>query len=116
MRKNNEIAVGVKLYIGEYPVRGAMPGNLEKYVTVGIEGVDIGVGNELDCKFYDDITGHIYFHFKYPILKKVLELYFSEDEIIKALPGFENTLIEEEEITVGEYDSLFGDINYDSLM
>lgn len=116
MEKDIEIAVGVKLYIGEYAVKGANPGEIERYVTCNIEGVNIGIGNILECKYYDDITGYIYFHFKHPVPKRVLKIFFSEEEIIEELPGIVDTELREEDMTVGEYDSLFGDINYDSLM
>ena len=42
--------------------------------------------NRLECKYYDDETGEIYFHFTHPVERqKILEDIFEEDELIREL-------------------------------
>ena len=50
----------------------------------GISGVNTDV-NPLVAKYYDYITGDIYFHFVLPIQSYLLEGVFDEDEIIPEL-------------------------------
>ena len=38
--------------------------------------------NQLKCKWYDEETGEIYFHFDRPIPYKVINLWFTDDEMI----------------------------------
>jgi len=100
MGKDNEIAVGIKLYIGKHIVEGTYPGEFEKYVSCNIEGVELGFGNTLECKYYDDLTGYIYFHFDNPVRRAILEMFFEEEEIIDKLTGKEKKkcLVKELEI------------------
>ena len=90
MGKDNEIAVGIKLYIGKHIVVGNYPGEFEKYVSCNIEGGELGFGNTLECKYYDDMTGYIYFHFDNPVRRAVLEMFFEEEEIIDKLTNTKN--------------------------
>tara|TARA_R100001244_G_scaffold104976_1_gene77906 strand:+ start:605 stop:916 length:312 start_codon:yes stop_codon:yes gene_type:complete len=87
MGKDNEIAVGIKLFIGKDIPRGKDPNEFERYVSCSISGIDLGldIDTVLLCKFYDDMTGYIYFHFEDPINRAALEVFFEEEEIIDSL-------------------------------
>ena len=100
MGKDNEIAIGIKLFIGKNIVKGAYPGEFEKYVSCNVEGVDLGFDNTLECKYYDDLTGFIYFHFNSPVKRAILELFFEKEEIIDKLTSKEKKkcLVKELEI------------------
>ncbi len=90
MRKKDDIAVGIKLFIGKHIDVGGNPGEFEKFVTCNVEGVELGFENDLECKYYDDITGYIYFHFDTPVRRESLERYFEDEEIIDKLTNTEN--------------------------
>lgn len=85
MSKDTKIAVGIRLYVGKHVVEDTYPGEFEKYVNCNIEGVDLGFDNTLECRYYDDMSGYIYFHFAKPVKRIKLELFFEEEEIIDEL-------------------------------
>ena len=85
MGKKEDLAIGIKLFIGKRLLEGAPANEFEKYVKCEVSGVDIGWDNVLHCKYYDDIDGFIYFHFEKPVVKDSLELYFEGEEIIGCL-------------------------------
>jgi len=87
METDSRIAVGIKLYIGQEISMGSNPNEFERYVTCSISGIDLGldIDNVLECRYYDDMTGYIYFHFEDPVRRDVLEMFFEEEEIIDKL-------------------------------
>jgi len=56
-----------------------------KKATCELSNIDIHPANYLTCKYYDDLTGKIYFHFDRPIRKEILEVAFEEKELIMEL-------------------------------
>ena len=89
----DKIAVGIRLHIGEGIPLGKFPNEFEKYVTCSVSGVDLGFDNTLHCKYYDDMTGYIYFHFETPIKRETLEMFFDEHEIIDKITEEEGSLV-----------------------
>ena len=89
MSKDTKIAVGIRLYVGTHVVEGNYPGEFEKHVSCNIEGVDLGFDTVLECKYYDDVSGYIYFHFENPVKREVLRMFFEEEEIINELTSKE---------------------------
>ena len=85
METDSRIAVGIKLYIGQEINMGSSPNEFERYVTCSISGIDLGFDNVLECRYYDDMSGYIYFHFEDPVRRDTLEMYFEEEEIIDKL-------------------------------
>ena len=53
--------------------------------TINFNIILMSEDNELTCKFYDEDTGEIYFHFERPISLKVIEPWFKEEELIYPL-------------------------------
>jgi len=92
MGKENKIAVGIRLFVGRDLPMGDKPNEFERFVSCSISGIDLGLGidNILECKFYDDLTGYIYFHFENPVSRETLELFFEEEEIIDKLTNTKN--------------------------
>jgi len=93
MEIKDRIAVGIRLHIGEGIPLGKCPNEFEKQVSCSISGLDLGFDTVLDCKYYDDMTGYIYFHFETPIKRETIEMFFDEHEIIDELEEQE-TIIE----------------------
>lgn len=71
--------------VGNYPYDKF----LEK-ATCSLSNIDIPPSNYLTCKYYDDATGEIYFHFDYPVKREILEVAFSEDELIYEIEDYNN--------------------------
>lgn len=86
-RLTSEKASGVKFYIGE---NLCIEEDVEDFLRdascslEGVDGIDC-ISNPLIAKYYDYITGYIYFHFKSPVFKYLLEGFFHEDEILPEL-------------------------------
>jgi len=53
--------------------------------TCELSNIDIHPANFLTCKYYDDLTGEIYFHFDRPIRKDILTVAFEDEELIMEL-------------------------------
>jgi hypothetical protein len=75
-------AVGVKVYVGEYMCEGYDFDQFLENCTCTVSGVDTFEDTDFTCKYYDDETGYVYFHFDYPINSIDVEEFFDEDEII----------------------------------
>ena len=84
MSKNN-IIVGIiltidKNLVGDYPYKDFL-----KKATCELAHIDIPPTNYLTCKFYDEHTGKIYFHFDRPVSKDLLDIAFEDEELIPEL-------------------------------
>jgi len=84
VRKKNNI-VGIiltinKNLVGDYPYDQFL-----KKATCELSSIDMPPNNHLTCKYYDDNTGKIYFHFDRPVHREVLEVAFEEEELIQEL-------------------------------
>tara|TARA_R110002020_G_scaffold461401_1_gene680314 strand:- start:1023 stop:1328 length:306 start_codon:yes stop_codon:yes gene_type:complete len=98
MEIDDKIAVGIKLYIGQDINMGSNPEEFEKFVTCKVSGIDLGFDNVLHCKYYDDMSGYIYFHFDSPIKRGTLEVFFDDHEIIDSLELHPKEKIPEEDL------------------
>lgn len=75
-------AVGVKVYVGEYLCDGYDYNSFLENCSCSVSGVDTFEDNSFVCKYYDDDTGYVYFHFDHPISSVDVEEFFDPDEII----------------------------------
>jgi hypothetical protein len=75
-------AVGVKVYVGEYMCEGYDYQKFLDNCTCTVSGVDTFDETEFTCRYYDDETGYVYFHFDKPISSTCVEEFFDADEII----------------------------------
>jgi hypothetical protein len=84
---NTSTAVGVKIYVGEYMCEGYDFNRFLENCSCSVSGVDTFEDAEFTCKFYDDDTGYVYFHFNEPMRSSDVEEFFDADEIIYQIVG-----------------------------